>query len=147
MRSCILIVLVFFLVMSCTNDKTEKKIEFIPSKTMSTVYLIKNAPRKDSVLKAELMTFLEKNYKNKTQNIYFYNYTPETKYFVENEPDYSGGWSGREITDYMEDYFASLQISKCETDSTKLVGELFFYGLKGGADGVGEIDTLIYYCN
>lgn len=41
---------------------------------------------------------------------------------------------------------AVFEISECKKDSTKLVGELYFYGNAGFEDSITEIDTLIYHC-
>jgi len=40
---------------------------------------------------------------------------------------------------------AVFEISECKKDSTKLVGELYFYG-NAGFSSKREIDTLIYHC-
>ena len=147
-KSKIIITALLFL-LSCK----EEKVEFVQSKVFNGLYLIKNPSRSDSLLKTQIIDFLMKNslksdYLSKTQlkeGIDFYRYTSDTKYFIENEGDDTGGFSQNSITDYTEDDIATFFISKCEKDTTKLVGKLYFYGNAGFSSKV-EIDTLIYHC-
>ena len=147
-KSKIIITALLFL-LSCK----EEKVEFVQSKVFNGLYLIKNPSRSDSLLKTQIIDFLMKNslksdYLSKTQlkeGIDFYRYTSDTKYFIENEGDDTGGFSQNSITDYTEDDIATFFISKCEKDTTKLVGKLYFYGNTGFSSKV-EIDTLIYHC-
>ncbi len=82
-----------------------------------------------------------------TKNKYFfYRYTWDTSYFIENKEDTDSGFSDNSLFDYPEDKIATFFISKCEKDSTKLVGELYFYGNAGLEGSKREIDTLIYHC-
>jgi len=145
-------VFVFFVLLFLLSCK-EEKVEFVQSKVFNGLYLIKNPSRSDSLLKTQIIDFLMKNslksdYLSKTQlkeGIDFYRYTSDTKYFIENEGDDTGGFSQNSITDYTEENIATFFISKCEKDSTKLVGELYFYG-NAGFSSKREIDTLIYHC-
>ena len=147
-KSKIIIIALLFL-LSCK----EEKIEFVQSNVFNKLYLIKNPPKSDSLLKSQIIDFLMKNslksdYLSKTQlkeGIDFYRYTSDTKYFIENEGDDTGGFSQNSITDYTEENIATFFISKCEKDTTKLVGKLYFYGNTGFSSKV-EIDTLIYHC-
>ena len=147
-KSKIIITALLFL-LSCK----EEKVEFVQSKVFNGLYLIKNPPKSDSLLKSQIIDFLMKNslksdFMLKIQpekGIYFYRYTSDTKYFIENEGDDTGGFSQNSITDYTEENIATFFISKCEKDSTKLVGKLYFYGNTGFSSKV-EIDTLIYHC-
>ena len=147
-KSKIIITALLFL-LSCK----EEKVEFVQSKVFNGLYLIKNPSRSDSLLKTQIIDFLMKNslksdYLSKTQlkeGIDFYRYTSDTKYFIENEGDDTGGFSQNSITDYTEENIATFFISKCEKDTTKLVGKLYFYGNAGFSSKV-EIDTLIYHC-
>ena len=147
-KSKIIIIVLLFL-LSCK----EEKVEFVQSKVFNGLYLIKNPSRSDSLLKTQIIDFLMKNslksdYLSKTQlkeGIDFYRYTSDTKYFIENEGDDTGGFSQNSITDYTEDDIATFFISKCEKDTTKLVGKLYFYG-NAGFSSKAEIDTLIYHC-
>ena len=147
-KSKIIITALLFL-LSCK----EEKVEFVQSKVFNGLYLIKNPSRSDSLLKTQIIDFLMKNslksdYLSKTQlkeGIDFYRYTSDTKYFIENKEDTDGGFSDNSLFDYPEDKIATFFISKCEKDTTKLVGKLYFYGNTGFSSKV-EIDTLIYHC-
>ncbi len=147
-KSKIIIIVLLFL-LSCK----EEKVEFVQSRAIPALILIKNPPKSDSLLKTQIINFLMKNslksdYLSKTQlkeGIDFYRYTSDTKYFIENEGDDTGGFSQNSITDYTEENIATFFISKCEKDTTKLVGKLYFYGNTGFSSKV-EIDTLIYHC-
>ena len=138
-KSKIIITALLFL-LSCK----EEKIEFVQSRAIPALILIKNPPKSDSLLKTQLVNFLIKNQPKK--RIHFYRYTWDTSYFIENKEDTDGGFSDNSLFDYPEDKIATFFISKCEKDSTKLVGELYFYGNAGFEDSITEIDTLIYYC-
>jgi hypothetical protein len=48
------------------------------------------------------------------------------------------------VIDYSDEEIASFVISKSEKDTTKLVGKLFFYNMKG--KNPYKPDTLIYHC-
>ena len=122
----------------------EEKVEFVQSRAIPALILIKNPPKSDSLLKTQIIDFVKENYYK--ERIHFYRYTSNTKYFIENEGDDTGGFSQNSITDYIEENMAVFEISKCEKDSTKLVGELYFYGNAGFEDSITEIDTLIYHC-
>ena len=138
----ILLVLALF---SCE----EKKPEFILSEPTGNLILLKNYPKDNFLIKNLFKDFLLKNYLKYDQNIThfsLYKYTANTKYFIKNRDD-PGGFSSEELSNYPEDELATFIISKCVIDTTKKVGELFFYGLKGSEDGMRETDTLIYKCN
>ena len=147
-KSKIIITALLFL-FSCK----EEKVEFVQSRAIPALILIKNPPKSDSLLKTQIIDFLMKNslksdfmLKLKPEKgIHFYRYTSDTKYFIENEGDDTGGFSQNSITDYTEENIATFFISKCEKDTTKLVGELYFYG-NAGFSSKREIDTLIYHC-
>ncbi|GAA5092365.1 hypothetical protein GCM10023210_21170 [Chryseobacterium ginsengisoli] len=142
MKQVILIV-ILLLFFSCTDKK--KKIEFVQSKVTKSLFLIKNPPENDFLLKKEISLFLIKNHsKNKNEYKMFYKYSSNTKDFIENERP--GGYFREYLDHYREDQFATFTIEQCEIDSTKLLGRLYFYGLKGSDDGQKEIDTLIYKC-
>ena len=156
-KSKIIIIVLLFL-LSCK----EEKVEFVQSKVKPSTFLLKNLPRDDKSIKEEIKSFLSKNLpnedsliKNKKEfiiaenfyqkQIFFYRYTWDTSYFIENKEDTDGGFSDNSLFDYPEDKIATFFISKCEKDSTKLVGELYFYG-NAGFSSKREIDTLIYHC-
>ena len=144
-------VFVFFVLLFLFSCK-EEKVEFVQSNVFNGLYLIKNPSKSDSLLKTQIIDFLMKNslksdYLSKTQlkeGIDFYRYTSDTKYFIENEGDNTGGFSQNSIIDYSDEEIASFVISKCEKDTTKLVGKLFFYNMKG--KNPYKPDTLIYHC-
>ena len=138
-KSKIIIIVLLFL-LSCK----EEKIEFVQSRAIPALILIKNPPKSDSLLKTQIIDFVKENYYK--ERIHFYRYTSNTKYFIENEEENTGGFSQNALYDYPEDDIAVFEISECKKDSTKLVGELYFYGNAGFEDSVTEIDTLIYHC-
>ena len=154
-KSKIIIIVLLFL-LSCK----EEKVEFVQSKVKPSTFLLKNLPRDDKFIKEEIKSFLSKNLPHQDslikkefiiaenfyqKQIFFYRYTWDTSYFIENKEDTDGGFSDNSLFDYPEDKIATFFISKCEKDSTKLVGELYFYGNAGFSSKV-EIDTLIYHC-
>ena len=137
-KSKIIIIVLLFL-FSCK----EEKIEFVQSRAIPALILIKNPPKSDSLLKTQIIDFVKENYYK--ERIHFYRYTSNTKYFIENEGDDTGGFSQNSITDYTEENIATFFISECKKDSTKLIGKLYFYG-NAGFSSKREIDTLIYHC-
>ena len=137
-KSKIIITALLFL-FSCK----EEKIEFVQSRAIPALILIKNPPKSDSLLKTQIIDFVKENYYK--ERIHFYRYTSDTKYFIENRGDNTGGFSQNALYDYPEDDIAVFEISECKKDSTKLVGELYFYG-NAGFSSRREIDTLIYHC-
>lgn len=134
-------VFVFFVMLILFSCK-EEKVEFVQSRAIPALILIKNPPKSDSLLKTQIIDFVKENYYK--ERIHFYRYTSDTKYFIENEGDNTGGFSQNSIIDYSDEEIASFVISKCEKDTTKLVGKLFFYNMKG--KNPYKPDTLIYHC-
>ena len=116
-------VFVFFVMLFLLSCK-EEKIEFVQSRAIPALILIKNLPKSDSLLKTQIIDFVKENYYK--ERIHFYRYTSDTKYFIENRGDNTGGFSQNSIIDYSDEEIASFVISKCEKDTTKLVGKLFF---------------------
>ena len=152
-------VFVFFVMLIMFSCK-EEKIEFVQSKVKPSTFLLKNLPRDGKFIKEEIKSFLSKNLPHQDslikkefiiaenfyqKQIFFYRYTWDTSYFIENKEDTDGGFSDNSLSDYPEDKIATFFISKCEKDSTKLEGELYFYG-NAGFSSKREIDTLIYHC-
>ena len=123
-----LVFLIGFFSFSCKK----KEIEFIPSKVIDNVY----------VLKGKIEGFINNNRKNKG-GIYFYRYTLNTRYFLNHKEE-----STNMLDDYPEDELASFIITRCETDTTKLVGNFIFYGLRGAEKNIfkAKRDTIIYEC-
>ena len=138
-KSKIIIIVLLFL-LSCK----EKKIEFVQSRAIPALILIKNPPKSDSLLKTQIIDFVKENYYK--ERIHFYRYTSDTKYFIENKEDTDGGFSDNALYDYPEDDIAIFDVYKCRQDTTKLVGRFHFYGNAGLEGSKREIDTLIYHC-
>ena len=104
----------------------EKKTEFIESKVTKGFFLIKNPP-----ISSDL-------------SIHFYSNNSETKYFLDHLPD-PGGFSSHELED-VEDYnIAKFFFIKCNNDSSKFVGELYYKGLSKKNRFI-RVDTIIYKC-
>ncbi|HZH73437.1 MAG TPA: hypothetical protein VFD91_13150 [Mariniphaga sp.] len=151
MKNYLLIIIGIVLFANCTNNRKEEKVEFIESKVYKNVFLLKNLPEEDSLIKKEINRFLAMNsniknfgLENKRDyyRIVFYKYTNSSSYFLENE-EYEG-FESKVLSN--DDKLGAFIINKCENDTARLVGELFFYGLKGANDGQKQIDTLIYKC-
>ena len=140
MRKSKIIIIVLLFLLSCK----EEKVEFVQSNVFNKLYLIKNPPKSDSLLKTQLVNFLIKNQPKK--RIHFYKYTWDTSYFIENKEDTDGGFSDNALYDYPEDDIAIFDVYKCRQDTTKLVGRFHFYGNAGLEGSKREIDTLIYHC-
>lgn len=145
-----IIIALIVVVFSCATKK--ESMEIIQSNVMSNLYLIKNPPKRDSILKKDIIRFLIKNPPKKDANVVvsFYKYTEYddflgmrngTSHFIDNLPD-PGGFSSEELENYKEDKVASFVVSKCEKDTTKFIGEFFFYKDKYNR----EKDTLLYKC-
>jgi len=135
-----IIIIVLLSLLSCK----EEKVEFVQSRAIPALILIKNPPKSDSLLKTQIIDFLQANNKDK-KYFSFYRYTSNTYYFLENKEETTGGFSQNALYDYPEADIAVFEISECKKDSTKLVGELYFYG-NAGFSSRREIDTLIYHC-
>ena len=136
-------VFVFFVMLIMLSCK-EEKVEFVQSRAIPALILIKNPPKSDSLLKTQIIDFVKENYYK--ERIHFYRYTSNTKYFIENEEENTGGFSQNALYDYPEDELAFFLVSKCKKDTTKLVGRFHFYGNAGLEGSKREIDTLIYHC-
>lgn len=139
-----ILLLLFLTFISCNN-----KTEFIQSKAIGNLFLLRNPPKEDSLTKKLIRNFLLKNppkYANQLNRIDFYIYTSNTKYFLDHEEDDPSGLSlGEEqLSFYDDDRIAVFSIGKCKKDTTKLVGELRFFNEYGN---FYKPDTLIYKCN
>ncbi|WP_052480260.1 hypothetical protein [Flavobacterium hibernum] len=140
----IILILFILIIISCG----EKKTEIIKSNIYSTLFLLKDLPEDDSLVKKMIVNFLLKNppeVKNKFGHANFYKYTSDTKYFLNNKEDDPTGLSlGEEqLSFYNDEKIAYFVISQCKDDSTKLVGELKFYNQWGN---FFKSDTIIYKC-
>ena len=140
MKKITLITVVALFLGSC-----EVKTEFIQSNVYPGLFLLKNPPKEDSLVKKEISLFLLKNLpKIKKQEYYidFYKYTSNTKYFLVNE-EYDG-FGAQALSMYDKDLVASFSLSHCKTDSTKWIGKLRLYNEWGDHF---KPDTIIYKCN
>ena len=140
MKKTILLLLTFIFCISC-----ERKTEFIQSNVYPSLFLLKDPPKDDSLIKKEIILFLIKNpskIKKREYYIDFYKYTSNTKYFLENE-EYDG-FRAQVLSMYNKDLIASFSLSHCKTDSTKWVGKLRLYNDWGDHF---KPDTIIYKCN
>ena len=113
----IIILAIVLICFSCT-----RKTEFVQSKVRLNLFLIKNPPKNDGF------------------PTLFYSYTWDTSYFLDHEED-PGGFSSEELDNYREDHLASLIVSQCKNDTTKLIGELIF------TKNPFKADTIIYKCD
>lgn len=140
MKKTILILLLSLFLFSCNEEKSE----FVKSKVMSNKFFMKNYPSDDLLTKKLVKGFIIKNQQEYKKNdlLIFYKYNSDTKYFVDNLPD-SGGFSSNELEDIEDQELAVFSISKCETDTTKLIGKYYYYGIN---HNLTETDTIIYKC-
>lgn len=127
----------------------EKKTKFVQSKTIVDLFLLKNPPKEDSLVKKLVKDFLLKKhpkYTNETNRIDFYIYNSDTKYFLDHEENSSTGLSlGEEQLNFYNKYrIAIFSITKCKYNEKKLVGELQFDNKYGN---FYSPDTIIYKCN
>ena len=137
-------VFVFFVLLFLFSCK-EEKVEFVQSNVFNELYLIKNPSKSDSLLKTQIIDFLQAN-NNGKKYFSFYCYTSNTYYFLENKEETTGGFSQNALYDYPEDDIAIFDVYKYRQDTTKLVGRFHFYGNDGLEGSKREIDTLIYHC-
>ncbi|MWB96621.1 hypothetical protein GON26_19840 [Flavobacterium sp. GA093] len=144
MKNIIIILLIYFFYSSCEEDKPE----FIKSKAIGGLFLLKNPPKEDSLVKNLVKKFLLNNSKKNLKrmpDIDFYRYTSDTKYFLNHKEDDPSGLSlGEEqLSFYEEEKIAVFSISKCENDNANLIGELRFYNEYGN---FYRPDTIIFKC-
>ncbi|GAA6765177.1 hypothetical protein AAFH68_11110 [Flavobacterium sp. CGRL1] len=140
MKKVIIISIIALIIIMCFC--WNRKTEFIQSKVRTNLFLIKNPPKEDSLLKKEITLFLIKNppKKNSFPKL-FYKYNADTEYFLEHKEE-SGGFSSQEISMYDDDsMLAVFSMLKCSNDSTKRFGELRLY------NNFYEPDTIIYKCD
>jgi hypothetical protein len=138
----IIFIIVLIVLFSCE----EKKPEFIQSKTITNLILLKNPPKEDSLTKNLIKYFLLKNppKHEKTNSTFFYKYSSNTKYFLNHKED-PGGFSSEELNMYQDDDgIGVFGFIKCEKDSSKKVGIIRFYDKYGS---FYKPDTIINKCN
>lgn len=139
--------IILFTVIICRFSCEEKKPEFVQSKAIKNLFLLKNPPAEDSLVKKEIRLFLLKNPhfydKREDYDARFYEYTWGTSYFLDNEEDDGGPTSIHFLDRYDDSEISSFSISRCENDTTKLVGKLRFYNKYGDSY---KPDTIIGKC-
>lgn len=140
----IILILFILIIISCGKEKTE----FIKSKAIGNLFLLKNPPREDSLVKKIIINFLVKNppkYTSMLGGTSFYKYTSDTKYFLNNKEDDPTGLSlGEEqLSFYVDDQIAYFSFIKCKNDTSQIVGRLHFYGTN---NMLSQIDTIIHKC-
>lgn len=132
MKYFILIGIIF--ISSCK----EKKIEFIESK-IYPLYLVKNIPKNDSILKNEILKVV---INDSVEYANFYEYTWSTSYFIDNEE--SSGFGAKVLETYQKENGICLYYyESCKNDSLKQVGIIRYYEKYGN---FYEPDTIIGKC-
>lgn len=131
----ILLFLMVFL-LSCE----EKKVEFIESKAIKELVLVKNPPKSPCDTKKKIIEYI-KNQKRK-DFMEFYEYSSNTRPFIENER--VGGYFREYIHHYQEQNGVCVfYITKCKKDTLKQVGVIRYYEKYGN---FYEPDTIIGKC-
>jgi len=126
MKKIVVIMILTLLSVSCS----EKKTEFVQSAVYKNLYLVKNMPEESTLGKKCIEDFVTKNALK--EDAEFYNYSNNTKYFLDHKED-PGGFSSEEISRYQDkEGIASLGFVKCEKDSLKKAGIVRYYNWKYG---------------
>lgn len=125
MRKFIIILLLLSIVFSSCK---EKKVEFIESKAIKGLVLVKNLPKSPYETKKLIIEYV-KNQKEK-DFLEFYEYSSNTKAFVENKR--IGGYFREYIHHYQEENgICVFYIGECKEDTLKQVGVIRYYGKYG----------------
>ena len=125
MRKFIIILLLLSIVFSSCK---EKKVEFIESKAIKGLVLVKNLPKSPYETKKLIIEYV-KNQKEK-DFIEFYEYSSNTKAFVENKR--IGGYFREYIHHYQEENgICVFYIGEYNEDTLKQVGVIRYYGKYG----------------
>jgi hypothetical protein len=125
MRKFIIILLLLSIVFSSCK---EKKVEFIESKAIKGLVLVKNLPKSPYETKKLIIEYV-KNQKEK-DFLEFYEYSSNTKAFVENER--TGGYFREYIHHYQdENGICVFYIGEYKEDTLKQVGVIRYYGKYG----------------
>ncbi len=126
------------LVIICFSSCKEKKTEFIKS-NVYPLYLVKNIPKNDSILKDEIEKFV---INDRVEYADFYEYTWSTSYFIDNEE--SSGFGAKILETYQkENGICFYYYKSCRNDSLKKVGTIRYYEKYGN---FYEPDTIIGKC-
>ncbi len=125
MRKFIIILLLLSIVFSSCK---EKKVEFIESKAIKGLVLVKNLPKSPYETKKLIIEYV-KNQKEK-DFLEFYEYSSNTKAFVENKR--IGGYFREYIHHYQEENgICVFYIGEYNEDTLKQVGVIRYYGKYG----------------
>lgn len=128
------------LVLICFSSCKEKRTEFIESKAIKRLVLVKNAPKSPDETKKIIIEYI-KNQNNK-DFIEFYEYSSNTKAFIEKER--VGGYFREYIEHYQEeDGILTFYTTNCKNDTLKKVGIIRYYEKYGN---FYEPDTIIGKC-
>ncbi len=124
MKKIVLFAIMFLFLIACK----EKKVEFIESKTIKGLVLVKNLPKSPYETKKLIIEYV-KNQKEK-DFLEFYEYFSNTKAFVENER--TGGYFREYIHHYQEENgICVFYIGEYNEDTLKQVGVIRYYGKYG----------------
>ena len=124
MKKIVLFAIMFLFLIACK----EKKVEFIESKAIKGLVLVKNLPKSPYETKKLIIEYV-KNQKEK-DFIEFYEYSSNTKAFVENKR--IGGYFREYIHHYQEENgICVFYIGEYNEDTLKQVGVIRHYGKYG----------------
>ncbi len=121
MKKIVLFAIMFLFLIACK----EKKVEFIESKAIKGLVLVKNLPKSPYETKKLIIEYV-KNQKEK-DFLEFYEYSSNTKAFIENER--TGGYFREYIHHYQdENGICVFYIGECKEDTLKQIGVIRYYG-------------------
>ena len=124
MKKIVLFAIMFLFLIACK----EKKVEFIESKAIKGLVLVKNLPKSPYETKKLIIEYV-KNQKEK-DFIEFYEYSSNTKAFVENKR--IGGYFREYIHHYQEENgICVFYTGEYNEDTLKQVGVIRYYGKYG----------------
>lgn len=116
----IILLLAGVLILSCKNKNTV----FFYSKEMNLI-LIKNLPKDISILKIEIKKYL---IERKVRYAQIYEYSSNTKYFLENIEDDGGPTSMHFLSNYQKkEGIALFDVKEYENDSIQEIGIIRYY--------------------
>ena len=124
MKKIVLFAIMFLFLIACK----EKKVEFIESKAIKGLVLVKNLPKSHY----EPKKLNIENVKNQKEKYFleFYEYSSNTKAFVENKR--TGGYFREYIHHYQdENGICVFYIGECKEDTLKQIGFIRYYGKYG----------------
>lgn len=125
MRKFIIILLLLSIVFSSCK---EKKVEFIESKTIKGLVLVKNLPKSPYETKKLIIEYVKKQ--KEKDFLEFYEYSSNTKSFVENKR--IGGYFREYIHHYKEENgICVFYIGECKEDTLKQIEVIRYYGKYG----------------